>query len=351
MEYMQWCIDMGMEAVLAVWAGLALNGASILTGSALTPYIDDILNELEFLLGDTSTTYGALRAAYGRSEPYSLTRIEVGNEDNLSSGCSTYASRFQAIYNAVHAAYPDLIIIASTSDSSCLPSPLPDGVVTDIHFYESPKTFVGLFNYFDNWSRDNGIFVGEYAATSNNDGSALYWTNVESSCGEAVFMIGLERNSDLVQMASYAPLLEHFDLAEWSPNLFGVSSVPGSITGSTSFYVQKLFSTNRGTKILPVTSNSAFGPVYWVASSTDAGTYYVKLANYGTAEESVTIEIPGATLSTTATLHLVSGDADTSNYPLDVSVTDTTSSVSGSADDGYTFTIPAYGVAVFAVSS
>jgi alpha-L-arabinofuranosidase len=145
-----------------------------------------------------------------------VNHIEVGNEDNLSGGCDTYASRFTQIYDAVHAQYPNLTIVASTTDSSCLPSPLPSGVWTDIHYYDTPDEFVALFNEWDNWSRDSPVFVGEYASTTGNDGSTTYWSYMQGSCSEAVYMIGLERNSDIVQAASFAPVLEHFDLAEWS---------------------------------------------------------------------------------------------------------------------------------------
>ncbi|KAK3937686.1 glycoside hydrolase superfamily [Diplogelasinospora grovesii] len=352
MEYMQWCIDMSMEPLLAVWSGLSLGGG-IISGTALTPYVNDILNELEFLLGATTTTYGALRATYGRTDPYSLTYIEVGNEDNLSSGCATYASRFTAIYNAVHAKYPDLVIVASTSQASCLPSPLPTGVYTDTHHYSSPDQFVGMFNEWDNYPRSNGngVLVGEYASTTGNDGSATYWSNMQGSCGEAVYMIGMERNSDVVKMASFAPLFEHYDMAEWSPDLFGVNSTVGSITGSTSFWVQYMFSTHRGTTILPVTSDTNFGPVYWVASSQSGGTYYAKLANYGSAAASVTVKFSGTGFSTAAQLTLLSGPQLTANYPGIVSITPQTSTVTGSSSAGYTFSIPAWGVAVLAVTA
>lgn len=150
----------------------------------------------------------------------------MGNEDNVySNGCATYASRFTQIYDAVHAEYPSLTIIASTTDTSCLPSTIPDGVITDIHYYLSPDGFIELFNEWDNWSRDWPIFVGEYASTTGNDGSTTYWSNMQGSCSEAVYMIGMERNSDIVKMASFAPLLEHFDMAEWSVSIKSVSSV------------------------------------------------------------------------------------------------------------------------------
>lgn len=191
MEYMQWCIDMNMEPLLAVWAGLTIGGG-VLSGTDLEPYVDDILNELEFLLGDKSTTYGALRAKYGQPDPYNLTYIEVGNEDNLNNGCASYASRFTAIYDAVHAKYPDLILIASTSSASCLPAKLPNGTYADTHHYLSPDDFVASFNEWDNYERGGaGVVVGEYGSTTANDGSTTYWSTMQGSCSEAVYMIGM----------------------------------------------------------------------------------------------------------------------------------------------------------------
>ncbi|TGO61169.1 hypothetical protein BCON_0029g00100 [Botryotinia convoluta] len=150
MEYLQFISDAGMIPVLAVWSGLSLDGGGVVSDAALTPYVDDILDELEFLLGSTSTTWGALRESYGHTAPYDIPFIEVGNEDNLSGGCGTYASRFTDIYNAIHAAYPDITVIASTSQASCLPNPIPAGVWTDTHRYLSPNGFFSLFNEFDN---------------------------------------------------------------------------------------------------------------------------------------------------------------------------------------------------------
>lgn len=348
MEYMQWTEDMGLEAVLVVWSGHSLDGSSV-TGVALDPYVTDILNELEFLLGSTGTTYGALRSSYGRSDPYTVNYVEVGNEDHLSGGCDTYASRFLQIYDAVHAAYPDITVIASTANASCLPNPVPFGIWLDAHHYYSPDMFISSFGEFDHQSRSQPILIGEYASSRNNDWSRRYREHMQASCAEAVYMIGLERNSDVVKMACYAPLLEHFGLADFRPNLFGFNSTPGSMTGSTSYYVQKMFATNRGTTIRPVSADSNFGPLYWVASSTSSNGYVVKLANYGNSTQSVTVKVPGASTNS-AKLQLLSGPATTSNSPFQVDIRTRTSAVSGSASGGYTFSMPAYAVAVLLLS-
>jgi alpha-N-arabinofuranosidase len=113
-----------------------------------------------------------------------------------------------------------------------------------------------------------------------------------------------------------------------------------------------MFSSHRGSTILPVTSTSGFGPLYWVASSATSGTYYVKLANYGTTTQSVTVKIPDATsASATANLIILTGASTASNYPNDVTVMPTTSSVTGSASGGWTFNLAGYGVAVLTVTT
>ncbi|ESZ98507.1 alpha-L-arabinofuranosidase E [Sclerotinia borealis F-4128] len=353
MEYLQFISDADMIPVLAVWSGLSLNKGGVVSGTALTPYVNDILDELAFLLGPTSTTLGALRESYGQAAPYKISYIEVGNEDNLSGGCGTYASRFTAIYNAIHAAYPDITVIASTSQTSCLPKSLPSGVWTDTHHYASPAGFVSMFNEWDNVPRNGpGILVGEYANTADNSGAKITHSTIQGAVSEAVYMIGMERNSDIVKMASYAPLFEHFDMTQWSPDLAGLNADPGSLTGSASYYVQQLFSIHRGNTILPVTSSVGFGPLYWVASSTITGLYYVKIANYGTTSQSVTVKIPGVTgASASAKLVTFTGAATASNYPLDVTLQPVTSSVTGSASAGWTFNVSGYGIAVITVTT
>lgn len=126
----------------------------------------------------------------------------------------------------------------------------------------------------------------------------------------------------------------------------GLDSDPGSVTGSTSYYVQQMFASNRGTTIRAVTSDSGFGPVYWVASiNDDTGVYYVKLSNYGNATESVAIAVNG---TSGGTLTLLSGAADESNYPAEVNVSPVTTDLTGSGS--YNISMPAWSVAVVALS-
>lgn len=208
---------MGLIPVLGVWDGLSL-GSGVITGTALQPYIQDVLNEIEYITGAITTTYGALRASHGRAAPFALKHVEIGNEDFLSSGLPSYAARFTAFHDAIKAKYPDLIIIASTDQG--LPSPKPAGIWIDIHYYLTPDQFVSRFNLYDNYDRNFGIFVGEYACTKSNAGATNWWATLIGAVAEAVFMIGMERNSDVVKMAAYAPLLQHFNSTQWAVSCF-----------------------------------------------------------------------------------------------------------------------------------
>lgn len=130
----------------------------------------------------------------------------------------------------------------------------------------------------------------------------------------------------------------------------GLSADPGSLTGSAIYYVQQLLSVHRGDTILPVNSSVGFGRLYYVASSTKTGLFYVKLANYGTASQDVTVKIPGATgASANTNLVTFTGPATASNYPLNVTSKPFSSAFTGSATGGWTFSTPGFGIAILTV--
>jgi alpha-N-arabinofuranosidase len=141
--------------VLAVWAGLALNG-EVVAEADLDVYVQDALNELEFLTGSVDTEYGALRSKYGHPEPWTIRYVEVGNEDNLNSGLSSYKSyRFAAFYDAITAKYPDIQVLASTIDMT-----LPGSAGGDYHLYDIPDNFITKFDMFDSYSDEHPILLG-----------------------------------------------------------------------------------------------------------------------------------------------------------------------------------------------
>lgn len=163
---------------------------------------------------------------------------------------------------------------------------------------------------------------------------------------EAVYAIGFERNSDVVRAAAFAPMLEHFGLRDWSPNLFGYDTTNG-VTRSISYFVQQMFASNRGDKIHAVEADAGFGPVYWVASSAGGGqTFFVKMANYGAAEQSVKVQVEG---KTAAQLTVISAEEMESNLPGQEKVKPVTSEVQGEGGK-FEITLPAWSVAVLAAA-
>ncbi|MGA9450928.1 MAG: alpha-L-arabinofuranosidase C-terminal domain-containing protein [Verrucomicrobiia bacterium] len=246
-EFLQFCEDMGMEPLYAINCGLALgyNGSTNNTVplSQMGPWVQDALDAIQYANGDTNTTWGALRAANGHPAPFNLQYMEIGNE----SGGTYYNDRYTLFYDAIKSNYPSIHLIAPGNWSGGPPWSRPVEI-QDQHYYSVPTTFYSSYaTMYDNYSRNGAkVFVGEYAVTS---GYGTYG-DLASALPEAVFMTGLERNSDLVQMASYAPLFANVNGMQWQPDLIYYDSSRG-VFGTPSYYVQELFSQNRGDVVLP----------------------------------------------------------------------------------------------------
>lgn len=174
---------------------------------------------IKYLLGPANSTYGSMRAQNGRSKPWSINYIEIGNEDDFTGGCDTYPDRFYQIYNAISNKYPNITLIASNIDFLCLPIDSPPGLIYDYHYYRKPDDLVAMFDYWDNQPRTQPIMVGEYGCRDTDEADGIFWSSMQCSCSEAAHMIGLERNSDVIKMAAYAPLLQHFGYTQWSVSL------------------------------------------------------------------------------------------------------------------------------------
>lgn len=185
--------------------------------------MDDFLNELEFLTGDVSTKYGALRASLGYPRPWTVNLVEVGNEDNLNNGLSSYNTyRFPMFYNAIKAKYPNMTIIASFETNT-----LPGDAARDYHTYNKPDAMIGDFAKFDKYDRKHKVLVGEYA-NINKDSAPDLWANRpvypwwRGSVAEAVLAVGAERNGDVVLGLTYAPLFCNLNDKQWVPDLIGM---------------------------------------------------------------------------------------------------------------------------------
>ncbi|KAL4892521.1 glycoside hydrolase superfamily [Aspergillus ambiguus] len=306
-EYMEWCDDLEIEPILAVWGGMALNGA-LIPEDELDFYVQDALNELEFLMGSVDTEYGALRASIGHPKPWKVRFVEIGNEDNLNNGLASYkAYRFQMFYDAIKAKYPDMTVIASTIEMT-----LPGDAGGDYHLYDIPDYFVSRFNFFDQMSPDHPILLGEIAATEFNNGEGIDWSDTNFSLypwwiatvAEGVFLIGAERNADKIIGATYAPFMMNLDNYQWSPTFLAFNADPSQTARSTSWHLYNLFSHSHMTNTLPASSETPFGPLYYVAGlNNETQSHIFKAAVYNsTSDVPVSLTFDGVKAGTQAEL-------------------------------------------------
>ena len=245
-----------MKTVLAVFAGYALGGEHVPAGPGLAPYVQDALDEIEYATGSADTKWGAIRAANGHPAPFSVPYVEVGNEDFFDKS-SSYDGRFAQFYDAIHAKYPQIQIIATTAVKSRRPDVLDD------HFYRPAAEFEADFRHYDAYNRSGPkIFVGEYAS---QEGTPT--PNLSGALGDAAFMTGFERNADVVVLASYAPLLVNISpkASEWGTNLIGFDALRSYV--SPAYYTQQLFSLYHGDTVVPATLTGGSGLAYCASRS------------------------------------------------------------------------------------
>ena len=292
LEYLEWCEDLHMAPVLAVFAGYALNGEHVAAGPGLTTFVQDALDEIEYVTGGTDTKWGALRAKDRHPAPFPLTYVEIGNEDQFDRSGS-YDGRFAAFYDAIKAKYPQLQCIATAAT----PSRKPD--VLDDHYYRSADAMAGDWHHYDNYDRKGPkIFVGEWASQdidtpwvrANEKGPT---PTMNSALGDAAWMAGMEKNSDLVVISSYAPLFVNVNPGgrQWAINLIGYDALTSY--GSPSYYAQQMFSLYHGDQILPA-DLSGLRPLYYTASrDSKTGTVYLKVVNRMGTAQTVDIALKG----------------------------------------------------------
>ncbi|HEY3760454.1 MAG TPA: alpha-L-arabinofuranosidase C-terminal domain-containing protein [Verrucomicrobiae bacterium] len=248
LEYLEWCEDLNIQPVLAVYAGYSLNRTYIKPGDDLKPYVQDALDEIEYVIGDANTKWGAQRIKDGHAAPFPLNYIEVGNEDQFDHSGS-YNDRFAQFYDAIKTKYPQLQIIATTKVKSRVPD------LVDEHYYRSEEEMEAHALDYDSYARTNHtkIFCGEWATRVGSP-----TPDMAGALGDAAWMTGMERNSDLVVISSYAPLFVNVsDLSrggsmQWGTDLIGYDAL--NSYGSPSYYAQKMFSLYHGDTILATDS-------------------------------------------------------------------------------------------------
>ncbi|MBS1662667.1 MAG: carbohydrate binding domain-containing protein [Bacteroidetes bacterium] len=314
LEFLLWCEDLKMEPLLAVFAGYTLKGDYFEDPRFLQPFIDEALDEIEYVMGDASTKWGAVRARDGHPAPFPLTYVEIGNEDGFDRSGS-YEKRYNLFAAAIRAKYPNLKLISTTGGkndwlSARHPLPKAGADVIDEHFYRSAIEMEEMATLYDNYDRSGPkIFVGEWASREG-----FPTTNLNAALGDAAFLTGLERNSDLVIMSCYAPLFVNVSPGgmQWKSDLIGYDAL--NSYGSPSYHVQKMFSNYLGDQTVsvegrdlptqvkkPNSKDSAAGvkpktiPAMFFSATKDTkkGLVYLKVVNATSVEQDVKFVVEG----------------------------------------------------------
>ena len=305
-EYFQLSEDMGAEPLPILSCGIAcqFNTGELVPMDELEPYVQDALDLIEFANGSTDTPWGKVRADMGHPEPFNMKYIGVGNEQ----WGPEYIERYKVFNQAISEKYPDIIIVSGSG-------PFPDGdyfeygmkelkeigaEIIDEHYYRSPEWFKENATRYDSYDRNGPkIFAGEYAAQSVAIASPDNKNNWDTALAEAAFMTGLERNAEVVQLTSYAPLMAHAEGWQWTPDMIWFNNLESY--GTPNYYVQKLYSTNKGTDLISVTQDgkNLVGQDELYASATldsKAGEVIVKVVNTSSDAQEVSLNFKGKKL-------------------------------------------------------
>jgi alpha-N-arabinofuranosidase len=317
LEFLEWCEDLQMEPVLGIFAGYTLDRKYVEPGPALEPYVQEALEEIEYVIGDAKTKWGAQRAKDGHPKPFKLTSVEIGNEDWFDRSGS-YEGRFAQFFDAIKAKYPRLQVISTMGyehPAQVVRSRVPD--LVDEHYYRSQEDMQAHALDYDRYSRTNKtrVFCGEWATRIGSP-----TPNMAGALGDAAWMTGMERNSDVVVMSCYAPLFVNVSQTngqgrsmQWATDLIGYDALKSY--GSPAYYAQKMFSTLHGDSIL-ATDSQNIPTRQWQARAfrggnpppprqireiffdatrdRKSGTIYLKLVNMAGSAQKIGIQITGA---------------------------------------------------------
>lgn len=289
-EMLQLSEDLGAEPLFVVNVGIGHGWVQ--PYDQIEEYIQEALDALEYANGPVTSKWGKMRAQNGHPEPFNLRLLEVGNEnanfyfDSNRDQSDHYFERYEQFYKAIKAKYPDVQVIGNVeswgTDAPSWRSQLPVDLL-DEHYYRSPSWFASYYNKYDTYDRKGPkIYVGEYAVTSNFGVNG----HLTAALGEAIYMMGTERNSDVVRMASYAPIFVNENDQAWRPDMIRFNSAKSF--GTPSYWVQNLMSNNVGTQnvgfaltdnVLPARIGHRFGLATWGTAAWFSGIKATSLDN------------------------------------------------------------------------
>ncbi len=318
-EYFQLAEDLGAEPLPILNCGMScqFNAAEVVPLEELDPYIRDALDLIEFANGPVTSEWGRLRASMGHPEPFNLKYMGIGNEQWEEQ----YFERYRIFENVLKEKHPEIMIVSGSGPYASgdyfdyawkeLRKLRPD--LVDEHYYMRPEWFLSNATRYDNYDRTGPkIFAGEYAAHGREAEDPESRNSWFSALAEAAFMTGLERNADIVHMASYAPLLAHVEAWQWRPDLIWFDNL--NVAGTPNYYVHKLFSNYSGTHTVPALSAGLplTGADSLYASAVidqQNGNIYIKLVNSSKSARKLRLAIEGVTPAKTADVELLtSGD-------------------------------------------
>lgn len=318
-EYFQLAEDIGASPLPILNCGMAcqFNTSELAQLSDTNEYIQDALDLIEFANGSATSPWGKLRANMGHPSPFHLTMIGVGNEQ----WGPPYVERYKLFAAALKAKHPEISLVVAAG-----PSPAGSQFeylwsnwrtlkadIVDEHYYMSPQWFLDNTGRYDRYDRSGPkVFAGEYAAQTSGVAKPDNRNNWGAAVAEAAFMTGLERNADVVRMASYAPLLAHIEAWQWTPDAIWFDNLRSY--GTPNYYVQKVFANNLGTRIVPATPQAQDG--LYTSASLDDRTHelIVKAINVNPNAREIQIALKGVSVSGTARVTTLEGaDLQTEN--------------------------------------
>ncbi|CAN6982088.1 unnamed protein product [Brassica oleracea var. botrytis] len=279
-EFFQLAEDIGAAPIWVFNNGISHNDE--VETASIMPFVQEALDGIEFARGDANSTWGSVRASMGRQEPFELKYVAIGNED---CGKTYYRGNYIVFYDAIKKAYPDIKIISNCDGSS---SPLDHPAdYYDFHIYTSASSLFSMYHQFDGTSRKGPkAFVSEYAVTGKDAGTG----SLLAALAEAAFLIGLEKNSDIVEMASYAPLFVNTNDRRWNPDAIVFNS--SHLYGTPSYWVQRFFAESSGSTLLSSelkgnSSSLVASVISWKNSSQD----YIRIKAVNFGDNSVNLKV------------------------------------------------------------
>lgn len=324
-EYFQFCEDIGAEPLPVLAAGVPCQNSSVggagqqggIPMSEMDDYIQSVLNLVEWANGDVKTEWGKKRAEAGHPKPFNLKYIGIGNEDLITD---VFEERFTLIFNAVKEKYPEIIIVGTVG-------PFSEGTdyvegwriaaeqnipIVDEHYYQPPGWFIYNQDYYDRYDRQKSkVYLGEYAAHLPNRPN-----NIETALAEALFLTTIERNGDIVEMTSYAPLLAKEKRTNWNPDLIYFNNT--EVKPTVGYYIQQLYSHNAGDEYLPVVLKTSTNDdkvnkriAYSIVRDSKTGDVIIKLVNLLPVEVNAKVDLSGLNIpNMLATKTTLSGKPD-----------------------------------------